>query len=188
MTLKRVPATQWSFIESELLGLFNLKPFFSTAIAIVRWKSMMFESVDSPCMLGSFKHLGRDCFVWLYKTHVWISSRQVTYADFCKKSRTVRYKAPRMTDVMASLTPPLSTTESSIKTQDDRYIPQWVKIIVVQRDGGQCVYCFENDPALLEFDHRKSWVKGGSSKDPNNICLGCRACNRKKGAKDWGWG
>jgi len=49
------------------------------------------------------------------------------------------------------------------------------------------VYCGENNIKILEFDHRKAWSKGGSSKDPLNICLGCKPCNRKKSDKDWGW-
>jgi hypothetical protein len=49
------------------------------------------------------------------------------------------------------------------------------------------VYCGESNVKLLEFDHRKAWSKGGTSKDPLNICLGCKTCNRKKSDKDWGW-
>ena len=74
-----------------------------------------------------------------------------------------------------------------IGVRDNRYIPQWVKIHVVLRDKGRCVYCGESNIKILEFDHRKAWSKGGSSKDPLNICLGCKPCNRKKSDKDWGW-
>ena len=74
-----------------------------------------------------------------------------------------------------------------IKVRDNRYIPQWVKIQVVLRDKGKCVYCGESNVKLLEFDHRRAWSKGGTSKDPLNICLGCKTCNRKKSDKDWGW-
>lgn len=76
---------------------------------------------------------------------------------------------------------------SGIEVRDNRYIPQWVKIHVVLRDKGRCVYCGHGDIKVLEFDHRKAWSKGGSSKDPLNICLGCKTCNRKKADKDWGW-
>lgn len=80
------------------------------------------------------------------------------------------------------------STAGSISVRDNRYIPQWVKIHVVLRDKGRCVYCSEDDPKLLEFDHRRAWSRGGSSKDPLNICLGCKSCNRSKSDKDWGWG
>lgn len=75
-----------------------------------------------------------------------------------------------------------------IGVRDNRYIPQWVKIHVVLRDKGRCVYCGEDDPKELEFDHRLAWAKGGSSKEPLNICLGCKGCNRSKGDRNWGWG
>ncbi len=82
----------------------------------------------------------------------------------------------------------LKRESSGISVRDNRYIPQWVKIEVVLRDQGRCVYCGETDAKLLEFDHKKAWSKGGSSKDPFNICLGCKPCNRQKSDKDWGWG
>ena len=81
-----------------------------------------------------------------------------------------------------------SSTATTIGVRDNRHIPQWVKLHVTLRDKGQCVYCGEKDLKLLEFDHRHAWSKGGSSKDPLNICLGCKTCNRSKGARNWGWG
>ena len=80
------------------------------------------------------------------------------------------------------------STAGSIVVKDNRHIPQWVKLHVTLRDKGSCVYWGEKDLKLLEFDHRHAWSKGGSSKDPLNICLGCKTCNRSKGARDWGWG
>jgi len=80
------------------------------------------------------------------------------------------------------------STAGSIVVKDNRHIPQWVKLHVTLRDKGQCVYCGEKDLKLLEFDHRHAWSKGGSSKDTLNICLGCKPCNRSKGARNWGWG
>lgn len=90
----------------------------------------------------------------------------------------------RLTSTQRSKT---TSTTKGIGVRDNRYIPQWVKIHVVLRDKGRCVYCGEDDVKLLEFDHREAWSKGGSSKDPLNICLGCRPCNRRKGDRDWGW-
>ena len=190
MTLRQVPAKKWKFVPSGLLGIFDFNPYFSTVLPVVKWKLLLMESIRLPRIVGRFMFQNEERFVWLYKTKVWLSTRKVTYADFVRKGKKVQYDKIRIGDMMAPITQRMGDSDipHDIKTRDDRYIPQWVKIAVVLRDGGRCVYCFESDPRLLEFDHRKSWVKGGSSKDPDNICLGCRPCNRKKGAKDWGWG
>jgi ribosomal protein L39E len=77
---------------------------------------------------------------------------------------------------------------TATSVRDNRHIPQWVKIHVVLRDKGKCVYCSEDDVKLLQFDHRRAWSKGGTSKNPLNICLGCENCNLQKSDGDWGWG
>ncbi|MGE0172258.1 MAG: HNH endonuclease [Oligoflexales bacterium] len=64
-----------------------------------------------------------------------------------------------------------------------RYIPQAIKRIVWKRDEGQCTFqtkeghrCEER--RRLEYDHKKAFAQGGSSTDPHNIRLLCRAHNR----------
>jgi 5-methylcytosine-specific restriction endonuclease McrA len=59
-----------------------------------------------------------------------------------------------------------------------RKIPQWVKDIVRQRDGGQCVYVSPEGARCegksgLEYDHIKPYSMGGASNDPANIRLLC---------------
>jgi len=68
--------------------------------------------------------------------------------------------------------------------RDDRVIPQTVKIAVAARAKGMCE--IKGPPCTgvgEEYDHKFPWSKGGSSKDPENIQLGCRACNRWKSDK-----
>ena len=60
---------------------------------------------------------------------------------------------------------------------DDRRIPQEVKDVVWQRDGGRCVECGADD--YLEFDHVIPHSKGGAN-TVENIQLLCRRCNQKK--------
>jgi len=59
-------------------------------------------------------------------------------------------------------------------------IPQAVKDMVWNRDGGRCVVCGSNQK--LEFDHIIPFAKGGSN-TYRNIQLLCEACNRSKSAK-----
>ncbi|RZK27266.1 MAG: hypothetical protein EOO43_00145 [Flavobacterium sp.] len=66
-------------------------------------------------------------------------------------------------------------------TSNDRMpIPQAVKDMVWNRDGGQCVICGGNQK--LEFDHIIPHAKGGAA-TYRNIQLLCEPCNRSKSDK-----
>jgi hypothetical protein len=68
--------------------------------------------------------------------------------------------------------------------RDDRVIPQEVKIAVAVRDGGMCQ--IQGPPCTGTgevYDHIFPWARGGSSKDPDNIQMACRACNSWKSDK-----
>src|SRR5438093_693993 len=68
----------------------------------------------------------------------------------------------------------------AVRSSDDReHIPDDIKIIVWQRDGGKCVKCGSQEK--LEFDHIIPVARGGSN-TARNIQLLCEACNRSKGA------
>lgn len=60
-------------------------------------------------------------------------------------------------------------------------VPRRVRDEVYKRDGGRCTYeaagrrC--DARRMLEYDHKHPWALGGSSTDPENIRLLCRAHN-----------
>lgn len=74
----------------------------------------------------------------------------------------------------------LLTMRQHLDTRGARQkIPQEVKIVVWQRDGGRCVEC--SSQRELEFDHIIPLALGGSNTD-RNLQLLCGGCNRRKGA------
>jgi hypothetical protein len=75
-----------------------------------------------------------------------------------------------------------AAAERPPRERQTRGIPQWVKDRVWKRDGGCCTYaslsgrrCTRRE--MLEYDHILPWARGGSSDDPENIRLLCRAHN-----------
>jgi HNH endonuclease len=66
---------------------------------------------------------------------------------------------------------------SSKKKERTRHIPESIKKIVWDRDGGKCVLCGSTN--YLEFDHDIPFSLGGSNRT-ENIRVLCRSCNRKK--------
>jgi len=58
-------------------------------------------------------------------------------------------------------------------------IPDSVRLLVWQRDNGQCVKCGSRE--RLEFDHIIPFAAGGSSTE-RNVQLLCETCNRSKGS------
>lgn len=73
----------------------------------------------------------------------------------------------------------LSMTENLDARVKRQRIPQDVKVLVWQRDGGRCVDC--DAQSELEFDHIIPLAMGGSNTE-RNLQLLCAACNRRKGA------
>jgi 5-methylcytosine-specific restriction endonuclease McrA len=59
----------------------------------------------------------------------------------------------------------------------NRSIPESIKKIFWDRDGGKCVLCGSKDN--LEFDHDIPFSQGGSN-NTQNIRVLNRSCNRKK--------
>jgi hypothetical protein len=67
-----------------------------------------------------------------------------------------------------------------------RSIPSQVRRLIWQRDRGECRYTSPSGKRcgsrrFLQMDHVVPWSLGGSSQDPSNLVLLCRAHNQLKG-------
>lgn len=60
------------------------------------------------------------------------------------------------------------------------WIPMWLRRLVMERDGHQCVECGGTE--RLSLDHIDPWSKGGPDTEENLRVL-CMPCNIAKGAR-----
>ena len=72
-----------------------------------------------------------------------------------------------------------------------RRIPHWVRDAVWARDAGRCTFIGPDghrcpERGGLEFDHIIPWALGGTSNDPDNIRLLCRAHNQLSARRVFG--
>lgn len=70
--------------------------------------------------------------------------------------------------------------EDVAAASQSRSIPQRVREIVWERDGGKCKQC--RSATNIHFDHIIPFAKGGSSTDPKNIRLLCAKHNLEQSA------
>ena len=137
--------------------------------AVVRWDRQMETPVRIPA-----PEPGRQAWVFrgqIYDTEMELSAADVQAivfeADNKKKAALARARAAaEMAESIASA--PRSRREP---------IPDDVKVLVWQRDGGRCVRC--GSAEALEFDHIIPVVMGGAN-TARNLQLLCEGCNRAK--------
>ncbi len=63
---------------------------------------------------------------------------------------------------------------------DTPYIPDSIRLEVLERDGYRCKKC--GSPSYLELDHIIPRRRGGAT-SAKNLQVLCRECNRKKGSR-----
>jgi 5-methylcytosine-specific restriction endonuclease McrA len=112
---------------------------------------------------------------WMYKNEFWweddgCSSTDVQFLITDKLEQKKRQVAKAIARVSQT---------KVIPANERRPIPDNVKLLVWQRDGGRCAKCGSQEK--LEYDHIIPLAKGGSN-TARNIQLLCENCNRSKGA------
>lgn len=76
------------------------------------------------------------------------------------------------------------------RARETRRVPRWVRDRVWARDQGRCAFVGEGGRRCeatggLELDHVVPWANGGTSDDPANVRLLCRAHNLFKARRDF---
>lgn len=58
------------------------------------------------------------------------------------------------------------------------------RVMLLRRDGSICFYCRTELGEDYHIDHKTPVVKGGASRDLDNLALACKQCNQEKHNKD----
>lgn len=124
------------------------------------------------------KHVAsQGCDYWFYKKKLYVTSDiDLTPGDVAAlidESGNRRRLQLEKAHALQSMNTELS------KGPRRAHIPQDVKVVVWQRDGGRCISCAAQSD--LEFDHIIPVALGGSD-TIRNLQLLCEPCNRRKGA------
>ena len=115
-----------------------------------------------------------DLKFWWYRDEFWEST---VYSDeevkllLWEKGRREQRKFERLAKAKAA-------AKEALEEARRERIPEEVRLLVWERDGGRCVKCGSTED--LEFDHIIPVSKGGSSTE-KNVQLLCAKCNREKG-------
>lgn len=111
---------------------------------------------------------------WWYRDQFWEST---VYSDeevkllLWEKGRREQRKFKRLAKAKAA-------AKEALEEAGRERIPEEVRLLVWERDGGRCVKCGSTED--LEFDHIIPVSKGGSNTE-KNVQLLCVKCNREKG-------
>ena len=121
-----------------------------------------------------------DKIYWLFEDKLYRDNEGL--ADEDVKALLVTRKMQQQARINRARTISVSyTTTSYTSTNRGKAtrsaIPDDVKLLVWQRDGGQCVKCGSN--VELQFDHIIPFSMGGAS-TPENLQILCGRCNRAK--------
>jgi len=131
--------------------------------------------------------IGSSEEVWLFRDKIYVVLNKEHYADelitllilehIDKKRRKIDKERRKFESLKREYLPGSKTGKPC--EEDDRKIPEDVKIYVWRRDEGECKKCSSREK--LEYDHIIPVTKGGSN-TARNIELLCEKCNREKSA------
>jgi len=121
---------------------------------------------------------GADC--WVYKGKVFRVEGAEAIAEEELKLR-IKHEVVQNSKALEQIRREVEAFENLDELPSARRerIPESVRMVVWQRDRGQCVECGRE---RLEYDHIIPVIEGGAT-TARNIQLLCELCNRKKGRR-----
>ncbi len=134
-------------------------------------KASVYQRED-PLFVGKENEPERK--LWWYSDDFWESrgySDEEVKLLLWEKARREERKFERLAKAK-------SATEQAVEQARRQRIPEEVRLLVWERDGGRCVKCGSTEE--LEFDHIIPVSKGGSNTE-KNVQLLCARCNLEKG-------
>lgn len=134
------------------------------------------ESTQRPALVGQVQATNGKKRVWLYQDSVYLTDCDLDEDDVFALIHAATNRRRLELEKAHALVAMTTQLDQRAKRQP---IPQEVKLIVWQRDGGRCVECGSQQE--LEYDHIIPLAMGGSNTD-RNLQLLCATCNRRKGA------
>lgn len=153
------------------LGVYIMPKVFEKAQALQREKPLYLGTHFFP-----FRLAGKmEGTFWWYCNRFWISigySEEEAELLLWEKGRREQRKLERLAKAK-------STADRVAEEPRREMIPEEVRLLVWERDGGRCVRCGSTEE--LEFDHIIPVSKGGSNTE-KNVQLLCAKCNQEKGA------
>ena len=120
------------------------------------------------------RSLGRN--VWLFRHEVYSTEADLTPAEF--RALMLEAENKRKAKIARAVALDEQVKSMNEAKQLRKPILDDIKVLVWQRDRGQCVRCGSN--RNLEFDHIIPVSMGGAN-TARNLQLLCEACNRAKG-------
>jgi len=173
----------WQRIEFGIddVGLssrWTIPPRFYVSLRPTVFEKVQVFQREEPIYLGTWSpvqdYAEMEGKFWWHRDKFWVSTmytEEEARLLLWEKGRREERKLERLAKAKAA------AKEAREEASRER-IPEEVRLLVWERDGGRCVECGSTED--LEFDHIIPVSKGGSNTE-KNVQLLCARCNREKG-------
>lgn len=145
--------------------------FGKQELTIEEYEALVAEAQTSPYELAERE----GSKWWFFRDRFYKADADLSPEDVIALALEAENRKRLKLDKAHALQAMRQTLDSKARRQS---IPQDVKLLVWQRDGGRCAECGSQDN--LEYDHIIPLALGGSNTD-RNLQLLCESCNRRKG-------